>query len=30
VGPAEIGGAFSLSNSTTKSAVVGGFVARKQ
>ena len=30
VGPAEIGGAFSLSNSTTNSAVVGGFIARKQ
>ncbi len=29
-GPAEIGGSFSLSNGTTKAAVVGGFIARKQ
>jgi hypothetical protein len=29
-GPAEIGGAFSLSNATTKAAAVGGFIARKQ
>ena len=28
-GPAEIGGAFSLSNSTTGQAVVGGFIGRK-
>jgi hypothetical protein len=28
-GPAEIGGAFSLSNGTTGQAAVGGFVARK-
>ena len=30
VGPAEIGGAFSLSNATSKAAAVGGFIARKQ
>jgi hypothetical protein len=29
-GPAEIGGAFSLSNATSGQAVVGGFVGRKQ
>ncbi|RZI41960.1 hypothetical protein EGT07_15245 [Herbaspirillum sp. HC18] len=29
-GPAEIGGTFSLSNSTTGAAVVGGFIGRKQ
>lgn len=29
-GPTEIGGAFSLSNSTTGQAVVGGFIGRKQ
>lgn len=29
-GPAELGGAFSLSNATTGEAVVGGFIGRKQ
>jgi hypothetical protein len=29
-GPAEIGGSFSLSNSATGAAVVGGFIGRKQ
>lgn len=29
VGPAELGGAFSLSSATTGSAVVAGFIARK-
>jgi hypothetical protein len=29
-GPAEIGGAFSLSNSSSRAAVIGGFIARKQ
>jgi hypothetical protein len=29
-GPAEIGGAFSLSNSTTGAVALGGFIARKQ
>jgi hypothetical protein len=29
-GPAEIGGAFSLSNATTGQAVVGGFIGTKQ
>ncbi|MBW8886113.1 MAG: hypothetical protein JF616_00005, partial [Fibrobacteres bacterium] len=28
-GPAEVGGAFSLSNSTTGATAVGGFIARK-
>jgi hypothetical protein len=29
-GPAEIGGALSLSNATTGAAAIGGFIARKQ
>jgi hypothetical protein len=29
-GPAEVGGAFTLSNSTTGETAVGGFIARKQ
>ena len=29
-GPSEVGGAFSLSNSSTGAAVVAGFIARKQ
>ena len=29
-GPAEVGGAFSLSSSSTNAAVVAGFIARKQ
>jgi hypothetical protein len=29
-GPAEIGGAFSLSNPTTGAVALGGFIARKQ
>jgi hypothetical protein len=29
-GPAEIGGAFSLSNATTKAVAIGGFIGRKR
>jgi hypothetical protein len=29
-GPAEMGGAFSLSNADTGATVIGGFIARKQ
>ena len=29
-GPAELGGAFSLSNTTTGAVAIGGFIARKQ
>jgi hypothetical protein len=29
-GPAEIGGAISLSNATTGETVIGGFIGRKQ
>lgn len=29
-GPAELGGAFTLSNATTKQTAIGGFIARKQ